>query len=204
MTLETPTDTADALSEVELADEDILDAMHHIPGYIDISTTDFRAIYHLAHRHALGRLFGAVRAGRLMRPGVEPLAPELPLDEAARALARQGLKGLPVVDADGTLIGMLTETDFLRQLQADTFLELLLRLLDDPSGFAHRCHETSVRAAMTSPAVSLPLDAGFAEIIAAFQRHEGRGMPVLDATGRLCGVLLRKDFLAAFQLEDLL
>jgi CBS domain-containing membrane protein len=43
-------------NEVELSDEDILDAMQHIPGYLDISTEDFRIIYHLAWRHAVARL----------------------------------------------------------------------------------------------------------------------------------------------------
>lgn len=45
--------------ELELSDEDILDAMAHVPGYIDISTEDFRTIYHLAWRHALERLRAA-------------------------------------------------------------------------------------------------------------------------------------------------
>lgn len=192
------------LPELDLSDADILDAMRHISGYIDITTSDFRAIYRLAHARAIERLFGAIRAERLMRTGIEPLAPELPLDEAARSLARQGLKGLPVVDTGGFVIGMLTETDFLRRLKADTFLELLLRLLDDAQGFTHRCHVTQVRNAMTAPAVSVPETAGFAQIIAAFQRHEGRSMPVVDVFGRLRGLLLRKDFLAAFHLGDLL
>jgi hypothetical protein len=30
--------------------------MQHIPGYLDISTEDFRVIYHLAWRHAVARL----------------------------------------------------------------------------------------------------------------------------------------------------
>jgi CBS-domain-containing membrane protein len=42
--------------ELELTDEDILDALTHVPGYIDISTEDFRIVYHLAWRHALERL----------------------------------------------------------------------------------------------------------------------------------------------------
>ncbi len=52
--------------ELELSDEDILDAMAHISGYVDISTEDFRAIYHLAWRHAVARLqaLAEVDAGR--------------------------------------------------------------------------------------------------------------------------------------------
>lgn len=46
----------DADHEPELTDEDILDAMQHIPGYLDITTEDFRLIYHLAWRHAVARL----------------------------------------------------------------------------------------------------------------------------------------------------
>ena len=42
--------------ELELSDEDILDALSHVSGYLDISTEDFRIVYHLALRHALARL----------------------------------------------------------------------------------------------------------------------------------------------------
>lgn len=191
-----------ATTEMELTDGDILDAMQHIPGYLDISTEDFRTVYHLAHRHAVERLFGNVKAGNLMRSGINPLLPGMQLDEAAKAIARSGYKGLPVVDSDGRVVGVLTETDFLRRLKVDTFLELLLRLLDDDFEFGHRCHETPVSAAMTAPAVTVRSEAGFGEAIAAFQRHAGRSMPVVDDAGRLLGLLLRKDFFSVYKLEE--
>lgn len=194
----------DELPELELSNEDILDAMQHIPGFLDISTEDFREIYHLAHRHALTRLFGGVRAGTFMRVGIEPLHPDLPLDQAAGAMARQGLKSLPVADDDGRVVGMLTETDFLRRLKADTFLELLLRLVADVNGFSHRCHETPVSEAMAASPVTIDEQAGFFRIIRAFREHDGRSMPVVDRDGHLRGLLLRKDIIDAFHLEDLL
>ena len=52
----------DADHEPELTDEDILDAMRHIPGYLDISTEDFRVINHLAWRHAVARLRGRLKS----------------------------------------------------------------------------------------------------------------------------------------------
>ena len=188
---------SDAVPEMELSDEDILDAMQHIPGYLDITTEDFREVYHLAHRHAIDRLLGGLSAQSLMRAGVAPLPPGMMLDEAARALVASGYKALPVADGEGRVIGMLTETDFLRRLKADTFLELLLRMIDDSCEVSHRCHETPVREAMTAPAVTVQPDAGFRAILAAFRGHAGRSMPVVDADGRLRGLLLRKDFLEA-------
>ena len=193
-----PSGTADdPVPEVELADDDIVDAMQHVPGYLDISLGDFREVYHLAHHHAVDRLLGGLSAEGLMRPVATALPPGMMLDEAARTLVASGYKALPVVDGEGRVVGMLTETDFLSRLQAGTFLELLLRMIDDSCEVSHRCHETPVREAMTAPAITVRPDAGFRDMMAAFRRHAGRSMPVADAQGRLKGLLLRKDFLEA-------
>lgn len=189
-------------TEIELTDDDILDAMQHISGYLDISTEDFREIYHLAHRHALGRMFVGMSARRLMRSPIPVLQPDTTLDIAARTIAGSGYKGLPVADDGGQVLGMLTETDFLKRLKTETFLELLLKLLDDSFEFTHRCHETKVSTAMTQPAVTIAPDAGFVEMLEAFHRHGGRSMPVVGDDGRLLGLLLRKDFLAAYRLQE--
>lgn len=192
------------LTELELTDADILDAMQRIPGYLDISTADFRTIYHLAHRHALDRLLGGIQAGDLMRTRITPLRTDMTLDVAAQMLAQSGFKGLPVVDANNCVVGMLTESDFLRRLHADTFLALLLHMLEEDFEFKHRCHETRVAEAMSSPVVTVDSQDGFREIIAAFHLHAGRSLPVVDDNQQLLGLLLRKDFLAAYHMEDLL
>ncbi len=189
-------------SVTEITDDDIRDAMQNIPGYLDITTEDVRSVFQLAHRHALRRIFAGVTAGRMMRNEITPLAPNMTLDIAAKTLADSGYKGLPVVDDSRCVIGMLTETDFLKRLKADSFFGLLLRMLEDSFEFTHSCHETTVSAAMTKPAVSIRMDAGFPDILEAFQGHDGRSMPVVDDDGRLVGLLLRKDFISAFKLQE--
>ncbi len=189
--------TLHEIDEIALSDEDIVAAMRDIPGYLDISTEDFRQIYHLAHQRALEHLMAGLTPARLMRGGMTPLTGDLAMDEAARRIVASGGKGLPVVDAAGRVIGILTETDFLRRLKANSFLELMLRLLTDPASFSHRCHETRVADAMTTPVVSIGLDADLDEVMRRFAQHPGRSMPVVDAAGRFVGMLLRKDFLAA-------
>ena len=193
--------TDDIAPEIELSDADILDAMQHISGYLDISTEDFRTIYHLAHRHAVTRLLGNLRAANLMRVGFEPLLGDMSLDQAAKALVTSGYKALPVVDDTGYVIGMLTETDFLRQLKANTLLEVLLSIPADGLQSKHPWHMTLVRAAMTTPAVTVAEDAGFRNVIGAFNKHLGRSLPVVKQNGTLLGLLFRKDFFA--QLENI-
>jgi CBS-domain-containing membrane protein len=42
---------------IDLTEEDILEAMKEIPGYLDITPRDFKEIYSLAYRQALSRLW---------------------------------------------------------------------------------------------------------------------------------------------------
>jgi CBS domain-containing membrane protein len=193
--------TAGNSPEMELTDGDILDAMQHIPGYLDITTEDFRLIYHLAYRHAQDRLFSNITASRLMRTDIKALAAEMTLDKAAVILVESGYKGLPVVDANGHVIGMLTETDYLRHLHAENFLDLMLQMFDHSYEFSHRCHDTLVSAAMTQAVVTVRQDASSVEIMDAISQHGGRSMPVVGANGKLVGLLLHKDFLKIFQLK---
>ena len=190
-------------NETELTDADIFDAMQHIPGYLDITTEDFRLIYHLAYRHALERLFKNVTVGRLMRTDIVPIQQHTTLEKAAKILAESDYKDLPVIDENGHVTGILTESDFMKKLKAKNLMELLLKLLNDSFEFSHYCHETEVVDAMTKPAVTINQKAEFREIMEAFHQHNGRSMPVVGVDGKLLGLLLRKDFITAYKLNEL-
>jgi len=189
------------IQEVELSDADIFDAMRELSGYIDITTEDFRALYHLAHRHAVERLFAGVVAGRLMRSVSQPLDPGLSLDLAIAVMNRQNLKALPVTDSANHVLGILTETDVLRAVGCHGTLGLLARLSEDKRSPVSDLKLTAVGNVMSTPAVTLGPDAGFRRIMATFAEHHGRGTPVVDADGCLVGLLLRKDVLAACHLD---
>ena len=193
----------DALPEIELTGEDIVDAMSHLSGYLDISTEDFRLIYHLAHRHAVDRLFSGVHAELLMQTGFESLTPDMSLDQAAHSLIRQRCRGLPVVDADDHLCGMFSENDFLRHVQAESFLELIFGRDEDCRGLLLRCRELKVADMMNVDVAVVGRRAGFRELTAAFHRHGGADVPVVEADGRVCGLLLHREFILACHLESL-
>ena len=189
------------VGEIILSDVDVVEAMAHVSGYLDISSEDFRLLSHLAHHHAVDRLVGKIRVETLMWTGLPVLTADMAMDQAARAIVASRLKALPVVDQHGKPIGMLTETDFLRRLEVDSFLELMLRLSNGKGELEHRCHETLVATAMTAPVVCVAARAGFREVLEAFRHHGGRSMPVVNQDGALLGLLLRKDFLMALNLD---
>lgn len=191
------------LVRLDLIEEDVIDAMRSVPGYLDISTDDFRVLYQFAAEHAIRRLFKSLRAGNLMLSTITPLQPQMRLGEAARALTGQRLKSLPVVDEQERVIGILTETDFLHCMGANSYLELLLNLAETQKTVSRRCSNDSVGEMMSSPVVTVAETASVNEIITSFARHEGRSTPVVNSTGQLRGMLLRKDFVRACRLPGL-
>jgi CBS domain-containing membrane protein len=60
------------------------------------------------------RVFVTVPVVDLMHPDVLTVGPDLPVAEAARMLLESKFGCLPVVRDEGTLIGIVTEADFLR------------------------------------------------------------------------------------------
>ena len=186
---------------VELSDEDIYDAMSHISGYVDITTEDFRKIYHLAFRHAVESLTSRICARDVMTPGLQAVRPQMALDEAAEIMARQGLKSIPVVDSDNRVVGVLSEADYLKRLGVDTFTGFLIQLLDNPGRICEECHQTTVASVMSTPPVTVPEDANFQTLMQTFKLHPVRRVPVVDGAGKLQGIIARKDFISACRLE---
>lgn len=54
------------LNKFIISDEDIYAAMKEIPGYLDITASDFKELYTYSFRHALDRLINSIRAADIM------------------------------------------------------------------------------------------------------------------------------------------
>ena len=80
---------------MEIKEEDILEAMRAIPGYLDITPGDFQEVFRLAFQHALERLGQAVTAAEIMTTDVVAVRPNTPVAEVAAAMGRRGCPGCP-------------------------------------------------------------------------------------------------------------
>lgn len=76
----------------------------------------------ISERDVIGYAYGLVSdrdelrrtAGELMSSGVTTVGPEDSLEHALDLVVEQRIRHLPVVDADGRLLGLLTQTDIMR------------------------------------------------------------------------------------------
>ncbi|HIE37993.1 MAG TPA: CBS domain-containing protein [Anaerolineales bacterium] len=81
------------------------------------------------------------RVEQVMRSPVITVAPDYPLEEAARLMIQHDIGGLPVVQEDGRLVGIITRSDIFAQfaeaLGADTpSLRMTVRVPDRPGELA--------------------------------------------------------------------
>ena len=109
-------------------------------------------------------------AGMIVEPVTLP--PDVPVRAALELMAHYKVSGVPITDDDGVLVGILTNRD--------------LRFETDV--------EQSISALMTSRnLVTAPVGTTLAEAEEILHRNKIEKLPVVDADGRLCGLITVKD-----------
>lgn len=143
-----------------------------------------------------------MRIEELMTREVVSATPETPLKVAARELAARRISGMPVVDADGVVLGVLSEADILaKEVDGTSHAGVLMRFLEGPPA-DDRWEARTVGEAMTAPAITVrpaqPVTAAASLLLA-----EGiNRLPVVDDAGRLVGLVTRADLVRAFARDD--
>ncbi len=125
----------------------------------------------------------------LMTTDVIHVAPSTGLKEAARLMFRNRVSGLPVVDGEGRLAGIITEADFLR-LEVE-------REESDGSVSAETVSDVMTRGVMTVTS-DMPLyEAAKIMVVQDIKR-----LPVVDDDDRLEGIISRADVVSLFTRPD--
>lgn len=112
--------------------------------------------------------------------------PDSPVAEAIRAMMAHRVGAVAVVDAAGRVVGIFTERDVMkRQVLSGR----------DP-------HVTPVSEFMTSPVATISANTRHGDAFAKMMGHHFRHLPIVDAAGKLLGILSLRNLLQA-QVEEL-
>lgn len=106
--------------------------------------------------------------------------------------------GLPVVDKENRVVGIISEADILSAMGIDhepTFKNIMKQLFG--SSLPERKLGDIVGDIMTSPAVTVRFDAEVATAAQAMHEKRIRRLPVVDAENRLMGIISRRDIVRA-------
>jgi CBS domain-containing protein len=137
----------------------------------------------------------------LMTTEVVTVTPEMSLKEAARTMTDLGVSGLPVLNAEGRIVGIITEADFLAR-EAGRAEPRRRRLLDALFSEPQIAEAETVEQAMTLDPVVIYPEASLTEAARVMVNHGVKRLPVVDADGGLRGVISRADVVAAFTRPD--
>ena len=116
-------------------------------------------------------------AKQVMRRNVVSILPTATVEQAIRLLRELGFSGAPVVDRNGTLVGIISEF-------------ALLEIVYEPS-----IRTAPVSRFMTRDVLTVNEDTALNDIATLFVRHRIRRVPVVR-DGRLVGVVSRPDLLS--------
>jgi CBS domain-containing protein len=127
-----------------------------------------------------------------------------PLKDAAALLAQHRISGLPVVDDERRVLGVLSEGDILyKETDAPDRKSFLERVLAPGNGaFELKLAARTVGEAMTAPALTIGPRRPVTEAATTMIEEGVNRLPVVDHEDRLMGIITRADLVRAFVRSD--
>ena len=191
-----------SLNECTLAitDEDIVQAMKKIPGYLDITPSDFMEVYLVAFTHAMSRLKNAIKANQIMTQTVIAVYEDTTLLDAVKKMAVHEISGLPVLKADQTISGVISEKDFLKHMNDDkapSFMRVVLQCMENSGCIAADFKKLSVADIMSSPPITVRGEMPVLEVANTMDQFNINRVPVIENDLKLVGIIARSDLVKA-------
>jgi len=138
----------------------------------------------------------------LMTTEVVTVTSDTTLKDAAALLVSHGISGVPVLDADGSVVGVFSEADILVKEGGEGRREGLLGWLFEPDfELEHKLMAKTVGEAMTTPAITVGSDVPVHKAAKRMVDDAVNRLPVVEH-GKLVGIVTRADLVRAFTRSD--
>lgn len=126
---------------------------------------------------------------------------ETPYKEIVRLMQDRDVTGLPVVDADRAVVGVVSESDLVIKEEGPPGGRPRFAFgrisVDDEKARARTAAEL-----MTAPAVTIGADATLAEAARTMHAHGLKRLPVVDEGGKIAGIVSQRDLLKVYLRSD--
>jgi len=178
--------------------DDLRAALKEMKAYMDVTEEELIKIYELALRHARERIASRVPVKDLMTTSVVSVKRNADLHEAAQLLSENRISGMPVVDDNNRVIGVVSETDVLMlagMKKEHTFKDILRTILGEP--MPARSGGNKVEDVMSFPPVTSNENDRVVEVAKILDERRIKRMPVVDIEGKLLGIVSRADIVRA-------
>jgi CBS domain-containing protein len=142
-----------------------------------------------------------MRAHQIMTRPVISVTPETTIVDAANTMLQKHVSGLPVIDAAGKLVGIISEGDFIRRSEIGTqrkrgrFLKFILGPGQQAADFVHE-HGRKIAEIMTPEPLTIGEDTPLEEIVRLMEKNGVKRLPVTRGD-KIVGIVSRANLLQA-------
>ncbi|MFN3396847.1 MAG: CBS domain-containing protein, partial [Thermodesulfovibrionales bacterium] len=141
-----------------------------------------------------------ILARDIMTENVLTASPETPIEEIARALIKNRISGMPVVDKENRVLGVVSESDIIyREIHREPHLLERLGEIILPEERRKEKAGEKVSDIMTSPAITAFEDARLNELVQIITEKKIKRIVIVDREGRLKGIVSRIDIVRAME-----
>lgn len=178
--------------------EDLRSALREMGTYVDVTEEDLKKIYEVALRHAQERIASHTPVKEIMTRNVITVKRTADLHEAARVLSDSRISGMPVVDDENRVVGVISEADVLvlaGMAREHTFKDILRNMLGEPS--PARKTGNKVGDVMSFPPITSKAGDEIGDVAKIFDERRIKRLPVVDDEGKLIGIVSRADIVRA-------
>ena len=147
-----------------------------------------------------------MKVAQVMTRQVAAVRSETPLKDVAALMVGKGISGVPVVSDDGSVLGVVSEADFVIKERGPEGVRhrLLARFFGESRSTLAQLAKIEAQtagAAMTSPAVTVHADDTLREAAEQMAARKINRLPVVE-NGRLVGIITRADVVRAYVRPD--
>jgi CBS domain-containing protein len=145
-------------------------------------------------------------AADVMTTDVISVTPETPVQDIARLLHTRRISGVPVVNPDNSVVGIVSEGDLIghADLVGEQRRSWWLSLFNDAATLARhyaKNHGRFARDVMTQPVITVAPTATLAEIAKTLEDHRIKRVPVIR-DGKLAGLVTRGNLVQTLATAD--
>lgn len=185
--------------EAAAIDADLDAVLARYNQVLDISRDDLKALLQDTQLSAYQRKLANLRCSDIMSRQLVTVGQATPLPQAWSLFREHRIKALPVVDAAGGIIGIVTPADFMRAAEAEggSDFEQRLRKLRGWADGSALARQDRVGQIMTRKVRVASVDRHLSELVPLFGSTGHHHIPIVDGQGLLVGMVTQSDVVAA-------
>lgn len=139
----------------------------------------------------------------VMTRGVHVASPATPFKLVVRLIEENHVSAIPIVDQLGRPLGIVSESDLmLKEARHHVTRKVELAHLRRRRQLQAKADGIVASDLMTAPAITVVADAGLTQAARLMQEHNVRRLVVVDANGKIAGIVSRSDLLQVFLRTD--